>query len=70
MSVLLDAITRVGELFLNIVVPSSEASVTIGGVASLSEKLDFFEFEASELKLISSFFILPCISLLFRVPTY
>ena len=64
MSVLLDAMTRVGELFLNIVVPSSEASVTIGGVASLSEKLDFFELEASELRLISSFCILPYISLL------
>ena len=46
--------TSVGELFLNLPVASSEASVTMGGV-SFSEKLDFFEFEASELRLISSF---------------
>ena len=53
-SVLLDAMTSVGELFLSLPVASSDASVTMGGV-SFSEKLDFFEFEASELRLISSF---------------
>ena len=61
--------TSVGELFLNLPVASSEASVTMGGV-SFSEKLDFFEFEASELRLISSFWMLPCISLLRKTSTY
>ena len=67
-SVRLDAMTRVGELFLSFV-PSSDASVTTGGV-SFSEKLDFLELEAKELKLISSFCILPFISLLLKTSTY
>lgn len=62
--------TRVGELFRYLPLPSSDASVTMGGVASLSEKLDRFEFEASELRLISSFWILPWISLLPSTSTY